>query len=266
MPPDLIDLLPRAYDAVGDIAILEIPPELHDYKIEIGRAFHQLHPSFSTVLCKRGAITGMTRTRQYEFLSGEEKTSTVHVEYGCRIAVDLARAYFSPRLLEEHNRIASQVQEGESVIDMFTGVGPFALHIARRQSATVTAIDINPHAIELLRKSLSMNKLRGRVIPVVADAGEYVPAHFTHNVDRVIMNHPSGASKFVNAACTAVRAGGIIHYYDFIASHSAEDDMREKITRLVQEAGYIVSEILAIRRVRDSAPYEYQMVVDVVIE
>ncbi len=265
LPRHLLHLLPRAYDAVGNIAILEIPRELYEYRFEIGRAFHSLHPNFSTVLCKRGAISGITRTRDYELLSGVRKTKTVHTEYGCRIAVDLAVAYFSPRLLEEHHRVAAQVEDGESVLDMFTGVGPFALHIARNHQATVTAIDINPHAIALLRESLEMNRLRGTVIPVVADAHQYVPANFDHNVDRVIMNHPSGASQFIAEVCLAVRGGGIIHYYDFVPSADAKNRLREKVLHLINNAGYEVAKICTVQRVRDSAPYEVQMVADIMI-
>jgi len=266
LEPEEIELLPRAYDLVGDIAVLEIPDELFKHRFLIGRAFHRLHPNFATVLCKRGAVTGLTRVRNYEVLSGEPKTDTIHTEYGCRIAVDLAKAYFSPRLLEEHHRVALLVRDGEKVLDMFTGVGPFALHIARLHTAEVIAVDINPHAIDLLKKSIQLNRLRGTIRPVVADAHEYVPTAFDHDVDCVIMNHPSGASEFVEDACTAVRPGGVIHYYDFIGGQNPEDELVSKAHRLVRNAGRAIKEVSSIRRVRDSAPHEYQMVLDAVIE
>ncbi|MHA1813629.1 MAG: hypothetical protein ACTSYX_09395, partial [Candidatus Thorarchaeota archaeon] len=102
--------------------------------------------------------------------------------------------------------------------------------------------------------------------PVVADAHEYVPTAFDHDVDRVIMNHPSGVSEFVEDACTAVRPGGVIHYYDFIGGPNPEDELVSKVRRLVRNAGRAIKEMSSIRRVRDSAPYEYQMVLDAVIE
>ncbi len=153
-----VGLLPRAYDLVGDIAVLEIPDEMSQYKQQIGQAFLAAHKSVSTVLAKKGAVSGITRTREYEFLAGNNKTATVQLEYGCRIAVDLAAAYFSPRLLEEHQRVAKQVNDGELVVDMFTGVGCFALHIARLSSSQIVAIDINPEAIKLLEQSIRMNR------------------------------------------------------------------------------------------------------------
>ncbi len=266
LSPEQLALLPRAYDLVGDIAILELPPELMDHRYEIGHAFQQIHPNFSTVLLKRGAISGLTRVREYEVIAGEPKTDTIHTEYGCRIAVDLAKAYFSPRLLEEHHRVASLVSDGEIVLDMFTGVGPFALHIAKSHNAHVFAVDINPEAIALLQRSIRLNRLVGTIDPVTADAHDYVRSNLPHSVDRVIMNHPSGAADFMADACHAVKAGGMIHYYDFIGGPNPERLLRTRVRDLVTSAGYNIAEIRTIRRVRDSAPYEYQMVVDIIIE
>ena len=265
LSPKEIGFLPRAYDLIGDIAVLEIPEEIKAHSIQIGNAFRSVHSNFSTVLAKKGAIAGATRVREYELLAGADTTRTVHTEYGCRIAVDLANAYFSPRLLEEHNRVSDQVDVGEVVVDMFTGVGPFALHIARKQNARVVAIDINPLAIELLHESIAMNKLVGTIEPVAADAHKYVPVNFDQDVDRVIMNHPSGAFEFIADACQSLRAGGIMHYYDFGAGENPEDEIVRKVSKLVRAAGKDTPEVLHVRRVRDSAPYEYQMVVDLVI-
>ncbi len=259
-------LLPRAYDLVGDIAVLEIPDELIPHQKRIGSGFQQVHPHFNTVLAKLGAITGTTRTRDYVLLAGEDKTSTIHIEYGCRIAVDLAKAYFSPRLLEEHNRVAKQVQSGEYIVDMFTGVGPFALHIAKHCDIRITAIDINPDAISLLQQSMSLNKLVGVIEPVVGDASEYTISIPNGSVDRVIMNHPSGASEFVSSACRILRSSGILHYYDFVGGDEPHQTLCDRITKLIEGSEREVIEIVKTRRVRDSAPFEYQMVADVLIE
>jgi len=260
-----LDLLPRAYDLIGDIAVLEIPDELSDHQYAIGEAFLQVRSNFTTILGKKGAIKGTLRTREYELLAGSDKTNTTHTEYGCRISVDLAKAYFSPRLLEEHNRVAHLVQTDEHVIDMFTGVGPFALHIARKVNAKVIAVDINPDAIELLEKSMSMNRLIGLIEPVNKDVREYAKTVETHIADRVIMNHPSGSSDFISEACYLLKPGGTMHYYDFIGGDSPEGDISEKLGQLVEKSSRKIDEITLIRRVRDSAPYEYHMVVDAII-
>jgi tRNA (guanine37-N1)-methyltransferase len=116
LSPEELELVPRAYDLIGDIAVLEIPDELSSHRETIGKVFHEVHKNFSTILAKKGAISGPTRVREYQCLAGEDKTDTIHIEYGCRLAVDLSKAYFSPRLLEEHNRIAQLVKDNEFIV------------------------------------------------------------------------------------------------------------------------------------------------------
>jgi tRNA (guanine37-N1)-methyltransferase len=264
LPEEELELLPRAYDLVGDIAILEIPEELSSHSMLIGTTFHQVHTNFKTVLAKKGAVSGQTRVREYIHLAGEERTKTIHTEYGCRLAVDVAKAYFSPRLLEEHNRIAQLVQPGEIIVDMFCGVGPFAIHIAKQKEAKIISIDINSSAIDLLRESIELNRLVGTIEPIIADSRKYIRS-VELSADRVIMNHPSGASEYVSDACSILKSGGIMHYYDFVGGESPEDTLKEKVVQLVEKTGRMVKQIDLIRRVRDSAPHEYQMVADVVI-
>jgi tRNA (guanine37-N1)-methyltransferase len=261
-----LESLPRAYDLVGDIAVLEIPEELNKHRRLIGETFQSIHTNFSTVLGKKGAIKGTTRTRQYEFLAGEDKTETVHTEYGCRLAVDLAKAYFSPRLLEEHNQVAQKVSDGELIVDLFTGVGPFAIHAAKNKNVRIIAVDINPEAIRLLQKSITLNKLVGQIEPTISDAHEFCKISDTHLADRVIMNHPSGAFDYVSDACKILRIGGTMHYYDFVGGEDPEQLLESKITDLVAASGRRIGGIERIRRVRDSAPFEFQMVADIIIQ
>ena len=258
-----LELVPRAYDLIGDIAVLEIPDELSHRKEMIGKAFREVHKNFSTVLVKKGAISGTTRVRAYECVAGECKTHTIHNEYGCRLAVDLSKAYFSPRLLEEHNRIAQLVKDNEFVVDMFCGVGPFPIHIARQRNAHIVAIDINPDAISLLNKSISMNKLVGTIEPIIGDAKDYPKSQIA---DRVIMNHPSGAFDFISDACRILKPHAVLHYYDFVSGEKPMEKIRHILTRLVEDAGRSVLKVNLVRRVRDSAPHEFQVVIDAIIE
>jgi tRNA (guanine37-N1)-methyltransferase len=194
------------------------------------------------------------------------KTTTIHTEYGCRLAVDLAKAYFSPRLLEEHNRIAQLVMDNEMVVDMFCGVGPFPIHITKQHKAHVVAIDINSDAIALLKESMNLNRLLGTIEPVIGDTKIFISNSKELIADRVIMNHPSGAFDFVTDACRILKPMGILHYYDFIGGDNPEDDIKQKVSELVEDSGRSVHEVSLVRRVRDSAPHEFQMVVDLIIE
>ena len=70
-------------------------------------------------------------------------------------AVDVEKCYFSPRLSYERSRIARLVESGETVVNMFAGVGCFSIIIAKTVRQTkVFSIDVNPTAFTSWRRTL----------------------------------------------------------------------------------------------------------------
>jgi tRNA (guanine37-N1)-methyltransferase len=264
LPPHLLASLPRAVDFVGDIAIIEVPPELDSYKKTIGEAILKAHKNVRTVLAKAGAVSGTYRLRKFSIIGGEQKTEAVHKEFGCQYSVDVAKVYFSPRLSYEHKRVASLVEEDEMVLDMFAGVGPFAILIAKtHQNVKVYAIDANPHAFEYLKKNLRLNRAVGKVHPFLGDARRVVDVKVTGIADRVIMNLPEKAIEFVDAACRALKPdGGAIHFYSFVNASDTLETTKLRFAEAVERAGRKVVEVPFSRRVRETAPYQWQSVLD----
>jgi tRNA (guanine37-N1)-methyltransferase len=265
LPPHLLASLPRAIDFVGNIAIVEIPPELSAFKSVIGEAILQTHRNVQTVLAKAGVVSGIYRLREFEVIAGEHKTATVHREHGCQYYIDLAKAYFSPRLSYEHKRVSALVQEGEAVIDMFAGVGPFAVLIAKtHENVKVYAIDINPHAFELLKKNIKLNRVEGKVYPIFGDARRVVKQRLAGLADRVIMNLPEKATEFVDVACEALKpTGGMAHFYAFVDALKPLEDVKICFIQTVAKCGRRVEKVLFSKFVRATAPYEWQAVLDV---
>jgi tRNA (guanine37-N1)-methyltransferase len=263
LPPHLLACLPRAMDFVGDIAIIEISPELEAYKKAIGDAILQIHKNVRTVLAKAGAIKGEYRTREYIIIAGEPKTETIHKEHGCQYHVDLAKVYFSPRLSHEHKRVASIVKEGETVIDMFAGVGPFSILIAKtHENVKVYAIDKNPDAISLLERNVRLNRVNGKVHPILGDAKHVVRRQLRGLADRVIMNLPEKAIEFIEAACEALKTeGGVIHFYSFVKEGEPLEKLKQQFMTEVEKSGRM-AKIFSTRFVRETAPYEWQAVLD----
>jgi tRNA (guanine37-N1)-methyltransferase len=264
LPPNLLASLSHAIDLVGDIAIVEIPQELNSYKTLIGEAVLKTHKNVHTVLAKASAVGGIFRTREFNIIAGKPKTDTVHREHGCQFYVDLAKAYFSPRLSYEHKRVASLVQESETVIDLFAGVGPFAILIAKtHENVKVHAVDVNPHAIEFLKKNIRLNRVNRKVSPILGDAKKIVKSNLSGTADRVIMNLPEKAIEFVNIACEALKPnGGILHFYAFSNASSTIENVKHSFVDAVEKSGRKVGKILFSRFVRATAPYEWQIVLD----
>jgi len=268
LPPHTLGSLPRAIDFIGNIAVVEIPPELEAYKQVIGEAVLKTHTRVKTVLSKRGAVSGVYRLRTFQAIGGEARTQTVHREYGCVFHVDLAKAYFSPRLSYEHARIASLVREGETVVDMFAGVGPFSVLIAEKhEDVNVYAIDMNPDAYELLKRNLIVNRVIEKVTPILGDARHVVNESLAGVADRVIMNLPEKAVEYVDVACKALRPkGGMVHYYQFVNKPDPTETAKTQLAEAVKQTNRRLHKIMQTRIVRGVAPFTYQVAVDAEIK
>jgi tRNA (guanine37-N1)-methyltransferase len=264
LPPHLLLSLPHAIDFVGDIAVVEVPHELEDYKVIVGEAILATHKRLSTVLAKSSAVGGEYRLREFETIAGVGKTKTVHREHGCVFHVDLAKAYFSPRLSYEHNRVASLVEEDETVLDMFAGVGPFPILIAKKhKNVHVYAIDKNPKAIQLLKKNIVANRVEAKITPILGEAKQIVAERLMDLADRIIMNLPEKAIEYTDAACEALKPeGGIIHYYEFTSAPEPLETAKTRLIEAVKQTNRKLDEVLYSRIVRGIAPFTWQVVVD----
>jgi tRNA (guanine37-N1)-methyltransferase len=268
LSPHLLASLPRAIDFVGEIAVVEIPPELENHKRLIGEAILATHKRMRTVLAKSGAVGGTYRLREFEVIAGVDKTETVHREHGCAYHVDLSKVYFSPRLSHEHDRVASKVRENETVVDMFAGVGPFSILIAKkRRNVRVYAIDVNPEAVHYLKTNINVNRVEKKVVPILGDIRQVVEEKLTGIADRVIMNLPEKALEYVNVACETIKAeGGITHYYEFTSAPEPLETAKNRLIEAVKQTGRNVKEILLTRTVRVTSPYTWQVAVDAEIQ
>jgi tRNA (guanine37-N1)-methyltransferase len=264
LPPQLLFGVPRALDIVGDIAIIEIPPELKAYENLVGEAVLKTHKNIRTVLAKASSVTGTYRLREFNVIAGEKRTTTIYKEHGCKYQVDIARAFFSPRLSHEHKRVASLVQKCEIVVDLFAGVGPFSVLIAKTvEDVKVYAVDINPEAIKLLERNARLNRVENQVFPFLGDARQIAEDKLLGAADRVIMNLPEKAIEFVDTACRAVKpAGGTIHHYGFIRQPDSIENMKQQFSKTVEKTGRKVDAFLFAKAIRETAPYECQVVLD----
>lgn len=221
VPERLRPLLPTSFDVVGSIIVVKLPKDLERYAREVGAALLAAHKAARTVLLDRG-VEGEERVRRVEPIAGEPTTVTEHVEYGLRFRVDLARAYFSPRLAGEHHRVAGLVEPGEVLLDLFAGVGPFAIHAARTGKPRLChAVDANPDAARLLEDNVHLNRVADRVRVIVGDADEAARG-LAGQCDRVVMNLPQSAHGHWEAALAACKPEATIHYHRILGPKEVE--------------------------------------------
>jgi tRNA (guanine37-N1)-methyltransferase len=235
--------LPR-HELVGGIAIMQDADPAGAEKILASR------PSLHTVVFAKGEVSGEYRTRDLVILAGTPITRTQVTEHGHSFTVDLAGAYFSARLSTERQRVLAQVQENEFILDMFAGVGPFAITLAER-AALVVAADLNPVAVGLMLENIGKNRVEN-VLPMLADArrlGSVVAWKF----DRIVMNLPLAGSDFLPEAFRLCRKGGIIHFYSLVS-------VRGEHTPCIHELG---GNVLTEREVRSYSPGMWHAAYDI---
>lgn len=211
LPPELASEVTRSMDVIGDIAVLRLKDDIRPRASEIGNALMEVHPRLRAVAIDDG-VHGELRVRSLTIVAGEGPLVTVHREHGMDLRVDLEQAYFSPRLATEHRRVADKVMPGERVLDMFSGVGPFAVLVARlAQPSQVHAVDLNEVAVRLVEENARSNGVGDLVTAHQGDARAVVPDLGVF--ERIIMNHPHGALDFIDVALGASASGTVIHLH-----------------------------------------------------
>jgi tRNA (guanine37-N1)-methyltransferase len=255
MPGDLVDFA-VSYERLGEIVIVD--EDDSERAQALADAIVESDLDATTVLNRASKIQGELRVRDWDVLVGTD-TETVHREYGCEYALDLSSVYFSPRLATERHRVTEQVGSDEHVIDMFAGVGPFAIPAART-GATVIGVDKNEHAIDYLERNASRNGVENAITAVHGDVRE-LGDQYEGWADRLFMNLPHSADEFLDTAITLAGAESVVHYYDI---QHEDDPFGPGLSAIERAAGqeYDVT-VLNRRGVRSYAPHELNVCLDV---
>ena len=127
---------------------------------------------------------------------------------------------------------------------------------------TVYAIDVNEQAIQCLKKSLTLNRLTGEVVPLIGDARKIIQDQLEKKANRVIMNLPQNAFDYLDAAATAISSsGGIIHFYGVTTESQSLDTLCDEVITELGTFGRKAT-VVGTRTVRPIAPHEFQVVID----
>jgi tRNA (guanine37-N1)-methyltransferase len=250
-PEELLGFRP-SFEVVGDIALVE------DSEAEkVAYALMSTSKSIRTVIAPISEVEGEFRTRRFRHVAGDIRTVTTHKEHGLRYRVDLEGAYFTPRLGTERLRVAGQVRAGDVVLDMFAGVGPFALLMGKK-GAKVIAMDKNPIAVKYLWENARLNRVEN--IEILEGDACLLALAYENLADHVVMNLPHSASQFLKPAITAAKSGGVVHYYCIAPEEDLykDEDLIEKTAALMGAS----VEVLYKGMVRSYAPHRHNVVID----
>lgn len=261
---DELEKLVSSFDTIGKIVLIEIPRGLSRKQGLIAKAILSTHKNIETVAKKIGGHVGRFRLQKLKAIAGGKIFETELRESGVRMLVDISRCYFSPRLSGERMRIASQVKPGEEVLVMFSGVAPYALVIAKHSRARrIYCVELNPVAHDYAVKNAFLNKLEDKILFFKGDVKKIVP-RLKKKFDRIIMPLPRTGASFLGVALSAIKKGGVIHFYDFEKEGEFEK-ASDKVLRACKNTGKRCR-ILNVAKVGQQAPRTWRLCVDFTVK
>lgn len=251
------------YDVLGNSVLVKFDRGMKaTTKKKWATSFLKEHRQITTVLEKSARIKGRLRTPTTRWIAGEKTKEALYQENGCMFRLNVDTCYFSPRLAAERAALASLVRKGEHVLVMFGGVGPFAVVIAKtKKPAAVVSVELGraPHKYAL--ENVKRNKVD--VMCVQGDVRKVVPK-LKMRFDRIVMARPNLTDSFLDVAFTAIKRGGVIHYYGFYPEAGAEDALRTLIMDEAKKVNRTVR-IVGIKKAGDIGVRKFRYRVDVVV-
>jgi tRNA wybutosine-synthesizing protein 2 len=236
---DRAALLPVHYQRVGSVVIVRWPEALRPQFKFLGAAARE-ELGVATVLRVAGPVEGAWRLPRFERLAGDVTTTEV-LEDGLRYRFDAAKILYSRGNREERVRWARSLAPGERVIDLFAGIGYFALPAARHGLAReVIAVEEHPLSYAFLVENVRRNRLEGVVRPVLGD-NRIVELPFG-GADRVLLGYLPDALPWVHRAVPLLaRTGGQLDIHRLAGSRDPADASSDPVLEAVVEAGRSVA-------------------------
>ena len=242
---------------IGNILILDNNFEYestNDLKLLLGS--HNVE-----TIVKIRNIAGQMRKPSIEILIGNT-TETIHKENGCLFKLDLAKVMWSKGNTNERFRIANLVKPGETVVDMFAGIGYFSIPIAiHSQAKKIFSIEINPDSYHYLKNNIALNRINiksgyERMEAILGDCNKIATEL---SADRVLMGYVKTTHDFLDAAIACVSNRGIIHYHETVPEKLMNTRPYERIAK---SAGGREIEILDTKIIKKYSPGVVHIVVD----
>lgn len=251
-------LIPAGYQILGNVLLIKFSKISPDKKKKIADALMKLLPYIRTV-CEIKEVFGELREPDVTVIAGSG-TVTTHKENDILYRIDVSKIMFSKGNLYERKRLLGQVQEGETVVDMFAGIGYFTLPIAKFTKAKeIIAIEKNSTAYNFLTENIQLNKVNN----VVALQGDCkLAAQSLHKkADRILMGYFPDTEQFLPAAIWMAKPGCMIHFHNVYFEKDIWKNPIETI-KLICEKFNRKYEIITKKKVKSYGPRKWHVVID----
>ncbi|XP_076978565.1 tRNA (guanine(37)-N(1))-methyltransferase isoform X1 [Tamandua tetradactyla] len=259
------------FSRVGHIAHLNLRDHQLPFKQLIGQVMIDKNPGITSAVNKINSIDNTYRNFQMEVLSGEENMMTKVRENNYSYEFDFSKVYWNPRLSTEHSRITELLKPGDVLFDVFAGVGPFSIPVAKK-NCTVFANDLNPESYKWLLHNCKLNRVDQKVKVFNLDGKDFLQGpvraeliqqlgplskerkHSLH----IVMNLPAKAIEFLSAfrslldgqPCSSELLP-IVHCYSFSKDANPAEDVQQRAGAVL---GISMEACSSVHLVRNVAP------------
>ena len=256
------------FEIIGNILILKSKEDEHRLR-KFSNDMMEKYPSLTTVVLQTSLVSGLERTRGFRHFMGVETFETTYKEHSCIFKFDITSAFFSPRLSYERQRIANLICTKETIINFFSGVGPFSIAIARKcRSCIIHSIELNKNAYNYLIENIKLNKCANQIFPYLGDAFNIVPELFVGKADRVLLPLPLEAERSLPIAFKSLKNGkGTIHWQitEKTSGEERTESIYQRINNLLNKNKIEASfKIETERLIRWIAPHVAHKAIDLV--
>lgn len=197
-----------SFSQVGHIVHVNLRDKVLPFKQIVGQVLLDNVPNCKSVVNKLNSIDNVYRNFLLELLAGEENYQALVKENGVSFEFDFSKVYWNSRLSTEHERIVQSVQPNDIVYDVFAGVGPFAVPIAKKKQCRVLANDLNPDSAKWLEHNKKLNKIGSNLEVFNKDAKDFILEEIRVDLEkeliregkrtlRVVMNLPEMGKEFL---------------------------------------------------------------------
>jgi tRNA G37 N-methylase Trm5 len=233
LPKEIYQNASRAYEQIGDIAIITIFPEMEKYENEIVETLLNTNKGLKTIVKKINKHDGQKRIQEFIKLTKQGSFETTHTENQIKINLDITKTYFSARTANERKRIASLVDKNETILVMFSGCAPYPLVISKNsQAKKIIGVEINENAHNFGINNIKLNKLKN--IELINDDVKNYIKTTKNKFDRIIMPSPTNADYFLEDALSVLNKNGKIQMYLFSKPEKL-DYVKNKIKTISQK-------------------------------
>ena len=236
---------------IGDILILD-----NKFTVQSDTQLKELSDKHNVkTIMKVDHIYGTKREPVIKLLYGND-TETINKENECLFKLDLKKVMWSKGNNNERIRIAKLVEDNETVIDMFAGIGYFSIPIGVHSNAKqIYSIEINPNSFHYLKEDIKLNKI-SNITPLLGDCINITP---DYKADRIIMGYVKTTHHYLKVAIDSLNKGGVIHYHETVPEKLM--DIRP-INRIKELAGDRQVEFLKLNKVKKYSPGVFHVVCD----